>query len=297
MATAHVIDSHIAYAEAGEGALPVVFLHGNPTSSHLWRNVTPHVSGRARTLAPDLIGMGTSGKPDIDYGFADQVRYLDAWFEALDLDEVVLVGHDWGGVLALDWAARHPARVRGVALLETMLKPLASAEMPAPARSRFEAFRTPGVGEQLVLEENIFIETAFTGGVLNPLGEADVQPYRAPYPTPRSRRPLLAWPRMMPIDGEPADVVARITAYDAWLAASTDVPKLLLTFDSSPTLLIGEDMIAWSRENIASLEIEHCGPAGHHAPEDQPDAIGEAIARWLDAQGLTSNAVKDVVSS
>lgn len=292
-----VVDSHISYAETGEGALPVVFLHGNPTSSHLWRNVTPHVSGQVRTLAPDLIGMGASGKPDIDYGFADQVRYLDAWFEALGLDEVVLVGHDWGGVLALDRAARHPGRVRGVVLLETMLKPLSSAEMPAPARSRAEAFRTPGVGERMVLEENVFIETAFTGGVLNPLGEADVQPYRTPYPTPRSRRPLLAWPRMMPIDGEPADVVARVDAYGAWLAASTDVPKLLLTFDSSPTLLIGEDVIAWSRENIAALEVEHCGPAGHHAPEDQPDAIGTSIARWLDAQGLTSNGGEGVVSS
>ncbi|MFC5031513.1 haloalkane dehalogenase [Streptomyces sp. SID13666] len=289
MATVNVIDSHIAYAESGEGGLPVVFLHGNPTSSHLWRNVTPHIAGQARALAPDLIGMGASGKPDIDYSFADQARYLDAWFEALDLREVVLVGHDWGGALALDRAARHPARVRGVALLETMLKPLSSEEMPPPARSRFEAFRTPGVGEQLVLEENIFIETAFKGGVLNPLSEADVQPYRAPYPTPRSRRPLLAWPRMMPIDGGPADVVARITDYDIWLADSADVPKLLLTFDSSPTLLIGEDMIAWSRENIAALEIEHCGPAGHHAPEDQPDAIGRAIGRWLDAHGLTSN--------
>jgi haloalkane dehalogenase len=153
------------------------------------------------------------------------------------------------------------------------------------------------VGERLVLEENIFIKTAFTGGVLNPLGEADVQPYRDPYPTPRSRRPLLAWPRMTPIDGEPADVVARITAYDAWLAASADVPKLLLTFDSSLTLLIGEELIAWSRENIASLEVEYCGPAGHHAPEDQPDAIGRAISRWLDARGLAPNVAGSVASS
>lgn len=287
MRTVDVLDSHIAYTETGDG-LPVVFLHGNPTSSHLWRNVTPHVAGRARTLAPDLIGMGASGKPDIDYDFADQARYLDAWFDALDLGEVVLVGHDWGGALALDRAARHPTRVRGVVMLETMLKPLTAEELPPPARSRFEAFRTPGVGEELVLEQNVFIETAFKGGVLNPLSEADVRPYRDPYPTPESRRPLLAWPRMMPIDGEPADVVARITDYDAWLGASTDVPKLLLTFDSSPTLLIGDEMIAWSREHIAALDIEHCGPAGHHAPEDRPDAIGTAIARWLDAHGLTS---------
>ncbi|MFI8084699.1 haloalkane dehalogenase [Kitasatospora sp. NPDC086009] len=292
MPTVDVIDSHIAYTDSapaggtdsGPGHPPVVFLHGNPTSSHLWRGVTPHVAGRARTLAPDLIGMGASGKPDIAYDFADQARYLDAWFDALDLRDVVLVGHDWGGALALDRAARHPERVRGVVLLETMLKPLTAAELPAPARARFEAFRTPGVGERLVLEQNVLIETAFTGGVLTPLAEPDVRPYRAPYPTPASRRPLLAWPRMMPIDGEPADVVARMTAYGIWLANSTDVPKLLLTFDSSPTLLIDEAMVAWSREHISHLTVEHCGPAGHHAPEDRPDAIGGAIADWLAAQ-------------
>ncbi|MFE9259111.1 haloalkane dehalogenase [Streptomyces sp. NPDC006879] len=282
-----VIDSHISYTDTGDGS-PVVFLHGNPTSSHLWRNVTPHVRGQARTLAPDLIGMGASGKPDIEYGFADQARYLGAWFEALELREVVLVGHDWGGVLALDWAARNPAQVRGVALMETMLKPLTSEELAPAARARFEAFRTPGVGEDLVLAKNLLLETAFKGGVLNPLTAAQAQPYRAPYPTPESRRPLLAWPRMTPLDGEPAEVVARMGVYGAWLARSADVPKLLLTFDSSPTLLIEERVIGWSRANIASLEVEHCGPAGHHAPEDQPDAIGRALSRWLQTQGLTS---------
>ncbi|MGC0417255.1 haloalkane dehalogenase [Embleya sp. AB8] len=282
-----ILDSHIAYTETGEGA-PVVFVHGNPTSSHLWRNVTPHVADRARTLAPDLIGMGASGKPDIEYTFADQVRYLDAWIEAMDLPEPVLVGHDWGGVLALDWAARHPSRVRGVALLETMLKPMVSAEVPGPGLARTKAFRTPGVGEELVLEQNIFIETAFKGAVITPVSEADVQPYRDPYPTPESRRPMLAWARMMPIDGEPADVVARITAYDAWLANSPDVPKLLMTFDSAPTLLVTDAMIAWSRDHISALDIRHCGPAGHHAPEDQPEAIGKTIAQWLATQDLTT---------
>jgi haloalkane dehalogenase len=289
--TIAVLDSHIAYVESGEsaeGATPVVFLHGNPTSSHLWRNVTPHVAPHTRTLAPDLIGMGASGKPDIAYDFADQARYLDAWFEALDLRDVILVGHDWGGALALDRAARHPARVRGIALLETMLKPLTADELSPPARARFEAFRTPGVGEELVLDQNVFIETAFKGGVLNPLSAEDVQPYRDPYPTRESRRPLLAWPRMMPIDGEPADVVARIEDYDAWLARSVDVPKLLLTFEGSPTLLIGPEAVAWSRENIAALDVEACGPAGHHAPEDQPDAIGRAVARWMAAHELTA---------
>lgn len=289
-----VIDSHLAYldtgaeveAEADAGGPPVVLLHGNPTSSHLWRNVVPHLAGRSRVLAPDLIGMGASGKPAVDYGFDDQARYLDAWFEALGLDRVVLVGHDWGGALALDRAARYPDRVAGVVLLETFLKPLAAEELPPAARARAEAFRTPGVGEELVLEQNIFIETAFKGGLLHPLGEDEVRPYREPFPTPESRRPMLAWSRMTPIDGGPAEVVARVEAYGGWLAGSPEVPKLLLTFDSSPTLLVGEAVVAWAREHVAALTVEHCGPAGHHAPEDRPEAIGLAIADWLQRHRL-----------
>ncbi|MFD8695558.1 haloalkane dehalogenase [Kitasatospora purpeofusca] len=299
MLTVPVIDSHLAYLDtgadlaaaarpaAGAGAPPVVLLHGNPTSSHLWRKVVPHLAGRSRVLAPDLIGMGASGKPAVDYDFDDQARYLDAWFDALGLDRVVLVGHDWGGALALDRAARYPDRVAGVVLLETFLKPLDAEELPPPARARAEAFRTPGVGEELVLEQNVFIETAFRGGVLNPLGEDEVRPYREPFPTPESRRPMLAWSRMTPIDGGPAEVVARVEAYDRWLAGSPEVPKLLLTFDSSPTLLVGEAAVAWAREHIAALTVEHCGPAGHHAPEDRPDAIGRAIADWLESHRLT----------
>lgn len=286
MATIDVLDSSLHYEESGAG-LPVVFLHGNPTSSYLWRKVTPRLADRARTLAPDLIGMGASGRPRIAYDFADHARYLDAWFDALDLREVVLVGHDWGGVLALDWAARHPGRVRGVTVFETFLKPLGSADLSAPARERFEALRTPGLGEKLVLEENLFLETAFKGGVLNPLSEAEVAPYKAPYPDPESRRPLLAWPRMFPVDGEPAEVVERIEHYDQWLAASPEVPKLLLTFDSSPTLLVTAQVADWARAHIVGLEVEHLGAAGHHAPEDRPAEIGRAVADWLDRKGLS----------
>lgn len=285
MTATTVLDSVMHHESSGTGT-PVVFLHGNPTSSYLWRNVTPHVDGLARALAPDLIGMGASGKPEIAYGFADSARYLQAWFDALDLREVVLVGHDWGGALALDFAARNPGRVRGVAVLETFLKPLAVDDLPPAARERFAKFRTPGVGEELVLEQNIFIETAFKGAVLNPLSEEEVAPYRAPFPTPESRRPMLAWARSQPIGGEPADVVARIEEYDAWLAASADVPKLLLAVDGSPTVLVTEETVAWSRENIAALDVQYVGPAGHHAPEDQPEAIGKAIAEWLVAKQL-----------
>ena len=200
----------------------------------------------------------------------------------MDLEDVILVGHDWGGALAFDWAARHPERVRGIAFFETIVRPLSWDDYPPAARSRFEAFRTPEVGERLVLEENVFITEALRATVLNPLSDADYATYAAPYPTPASRRPLLEWPRAIPIGGEPADVVARVEAYDAWLASSDDVPKLLLTFDSSPTLMIGPELTAWCAANMASLEIKACGPAGHLAPEDQPDAIAAAVTEWAD---------------
>lgn len=283
-----VLDSTIHYQETGSGT-PLVFLHGNPTSSHLWRGVLPRLGPGLRAVAPDLIGMGRSGKPDIGYTFDDHARYLDAFLDTLldrlDAPRVVLAGQDWGGSLAFDWAARHPGRVLGLAFMEAIMRPMSWADFPAPARARFTDFRTPGVGEDLVLEQNAFLK-GFTGAILTGLSEQDIQEYHAPYPTPESRRPLLQWPRALPLDGEPADVIARITAYDAWLASSDDVPKLLLTFDSSPSLMIDERMAAWCAENIAALKIEHCGPAGHHAPEDQPEAIAAAISAWADKLGF-----------
>ena len=276
MHVAEILESHMAYAEAGDGDTVVVFLHGNPTSSYLWRNVIPHVAGQARCLAPDLMGMGASGKPGIAYRFADHARYLDAWFDALGLDQVILVGHDWGGALGLDWAARHAGRVRGVALLETFLRPLSWAEYRSAAA--FRALRTPGTGEKMVLEENWFIETRLRA--TDPgITDDDLAAYRSPYPDPASRRPLLQWAREVPLDGEPADVRDRFDAYDRWLADTPDVPKLLLTFEQGS--LVSPAIVDWARAHVAGLEVENAGPAGHQAPEDQPDAIGEAIARWL----------------
>ena len=150
MATVEVLDSFMSYRDVGAGDVPVVFLHGNPVSSYVWRNVTPHVSGQTRCLAPDLIGMGESGKPDLAYRLADHVRYLDAWFDAMNLNDVVLVGHDWGGTLAMDWAARHPGRVRGIAVTETFLRPVRSEELAPPVAGLFRAYRSPA-GEKLSL--------------------------------------------------------------------------------------------------------------------------------------------------
>ncbi len=280
-----VLDSTIFYRELGSG-LPMVFLHGNPTSSHLWRHILPAVGDGVRRLAPDLIGMGDSGKPAIDYSFDDHSRYLDAWFDALGLDQVVLVGHDWGGALAFDWAARHPGRVRGIAFTETIVKPMSWQEFPAAGRQLFQAIRTPGLGETMVLDENLFIEQALPGSVARPLGERDLDVYRRPYPTRESRLPLLRWPRSMPLDGTPAEVVARIENYGRWLAASPEVPKLLLAFEPGPGAMTGPETVEWCAATMAALEIERHGPAGHHSPEDQPEAIAAALAGWADRHGL-----------
>lgn len=275
-----VVDSTIHHTETGSGPA-FVFLHGNPASSYMWRNVLPRIR-RGRLLAPDLIGMGRSGKPALPYLFADHVRYLDAWFDALDLDDVVLVGHDWGAALACDWAARHPERVRGLALFEAIIKPIDSETLSPQARARGEMIRARG--EEL-LESDLLIRTAYTGGVRTPVTEDVLAEYLRPFPTPQARRPVLAWAQQLPIDGAPVEIVARVEAFGAWLTKSTEVPKLLMTFAGSPSLTSPET-IAWCADNIASLEIVPCGEAGHHAAEDRPTEIGDAIAAWAERHVL-----------
>ncbi|WP_280491816.1 haloalkane dehalogenase [Nocardia asiatica] len=288
MPVAHVLDSTIYYQEMGTG-VPLVFLHGNPTSSHMWRHILPAVGGPGRRLAPDLIGMGDSGKPHIAYTFDDHSRYLDAWFDALGLDDVILIGHDWGGALGFDWAARHPGRVRGIAFTETIVKPMAWQEFPEAGRELFESIKTPGTGEAMMLDQNMFIEM-LPGTVAVPLAVEDLDTYRKPYPTRESRTPLLQWARSMPLGGEPVDVVARIERYDDWLATSAEIPKLLLSFQPGPGAMMGPELNAWCAANIAGLEIaEHDLIAGHHTPEDRPEAIATAITSWLDKHNLRAD--------
>ncbi len=275
-----VLDTFMSYRESGAGS-PVVFLHGNPTSSHVWRNVIPFVAERRRCLAPDLVGMGRSGKPESPYRFHDHARYLDAWFSRLDLRDVVLVGYDWGGVLALDWASRHSDRVRGVAIFETFLRPMHWSDWSPQGAELFRALRTPGVGEELVLEQNEFLARSLANGVKRGLADGDRAAYYAPFPDPPSRRPVLQWPREIPIDGEPSDVAAVITHNAEWLARTPEIPKLLLTFDGT-ALSNAPAVVEWARSAIASLDVVPLGPAGHHAPEDAPEEIARAITTWLD---------------
>jgi len=260
----------MAHRESGAGA-PLVFLHGNPTSSFLWRTVMPSLPGRR--LAPDLIGMGESGKPGIEYSFDDHARYLDAWFDAMDLDDVVLIGHDWGGALAADWASRHPSRVRGLAFTEAVLMPMSWEEFPPEGAELFRAIKTPEVGESLVLDGDVF---------------AGLPPeYGKPYPTRESRLPLLRWARSLPLGGEPALVVSRIEAFDRWLASTPEIPKLLITFEPGHGTMLTPSMVGWCAREFASVEVvHHPVVAGHHTPEDQPELIAETLAKWLAAHDL-----------
>ena len=272
-----VRDTEMAYVDTGAGD-PVVFLHGNPTSSYLWRNVIPHVEGLGRCLAPDLIGMGDSGKaPTGSYRFVDHARYLDAWFDALGLTKnVTLVGHDWGSALGFYWAYRYPDRVKGLVYLEAIVKPLTWEEWPEPARALFTALRSP-VGEEIILQKNVFVERILPASVLRPLTAEEMAVYRRPYLQPgESRRPTLTWPRQIPLDGEPADVVAIVDRYAQWLATSA-VPKLFINADPG-VILVGaqrEFCRTWSNQQEVTVQ------GSHFVQEDSPAEIGQAIATFL----------------
>ena len=275
-----VLGKRMAYVETGTGD-PVVFLHGNPTSSYLWRNVIPHVAHLGRCIAPDLIGMGDSDKLEEvgpgSYRFIEHRLYLDALLEALGIgDRVTLVVHDWGSALGFDWANRHRGAVRGIAYMEAVVRPITWDEFSAQARPLFEGFRSPA-GENLVLAKNVFLERVLPGSVLRGLTEAEMEIYRRPYREPgEGRRPMLTWPREIPIEGEPADVVAIVDSYATWLQAA-DVPKLFV--DAEPgAILTGaqrEFCRAWPNQETLTV------PGSHFIQEDSPDLIGRAIADWL----------------
>jgi len=271
-----VIDSEMAYVDTGGGD-PMVFLHGNPTSSYLWRNVIPHVEGLARCLAPDLLGMGESGKsPSGSYRFVDHARYLDAWFDALGLTaNVTLVGHDWGSALAFYWAHRNPDRVKGIAYMEAVVQPVTWEEWPEPARSLFQAMRSPA-GEDIILKKNVFVERILPASVLRGLTDEEMAVYRRPYLEPgESRRPTLTWPREIPVEGEPADVVEIVSRYGEWLSAS-DVPKLFINAEPGAILIGRQREFCRTWPNQREVTVKGI----HFIQEDSPAEIGQAIADW-----------------
>jgi haloalkane dehalogenase len=273
--SASVLGRSIAYRESGAGD-PVVFLHGNPTSSYLWRHVIPYLEPHGRCIAPDLIGMGDSDpSSDGNYRFVDHRRYLDAFLDQVGATErVTLVVHDWGSALGFDWARRHPVRVKGIAYMEAIVRPFSLTDLPEPVQALFAALRSPA-GEQLIYDDNVFVERVLPGSIIRQLDPAELDEYRRPFLDPARRAPTLAFPRELPLDGEPADVVEIVSDYSAWLAGG-DVPKLLVK--AKPGVL------------ITGASYEHCRPwpnqqevtvAGRHfLQEDSPDEIGRALADW-----------------
>ncbi len=273
---AAVLDTEMAYVDTGAGD-PVIFLHGNPTSSYLWRNVIPEVEPHARCLAPDLVGMGDSGPaPDGSYRFADHARYIDAWFDALlPTQSVTLVGHDWGSVLGFHWARRHPERVRGLAYMEAIVRPVSWEEWPEDARGIFRGMRSEK-GEDLVLQRNVFVERILPSSVLRGLTEEEMDVYRRPYITEESRSPTLAWPRELPIDGEPEDVVRIVDDYSGWLKES-DAPKLFVNAEPGSILTGAQREFCRSWKNQDEVTVR----GGHFLQEDSPREIGEAVAAFV----------------
>ncbi|MDA3038921.1 MAG: haloalkane dehalogenase [Actinomycetota bacterium] len=270
----------MAYVEVGDGD-PIVLLHGNPTSSYLWRNIIPHLTHLGRCIAPDLIGMGDSDKlpnPGAEsYRFVEHRRYLDGLLEQLGVTErVVLVVHDWGSGLGLDWANRHRDAVAGIAYMEAIVRPVSWDEWPDAARGVFQGFRSPA-GESMVLDKNVFVERVLPGSIIRTLDEAEMAEYRRPFLNPgEDRRPTLTWPRQIPIEGEPADVVAIAAAYADWLSQSP-VPKLLV--NAEPGAILKGAALEFCRTWPNQTEVTVAG--NHFLQEDSPDEIGTAIAQWI----------------
>lgn len=272
-----VLDIEMAYVDTGTGD-PIVFLHGNPTSSYIWRNIIPHVEELGRCLAPDLVGMGDSGKaPKGSYRFVDHVRYLDTWFDMIGItNNVTLVGHDWGSALGFYWAYRHPSQVKGIVYMEAIVQPLTWEAWPEPLWLLFKAVRSP-IGEEMILQKNWWVRRTFPTTMLRRLTEEEMEVYDRPYLKPgESRRPTLTWTRELPLDGEPTDVAEIVELYSKWLATS-DVPKLFINADPG-SLLVGEPREfcrMWPNQQEVTVK------GIHSIQEDSPVEIGQAIASFL----------------
>jgi haloalkane dehalogenase len=271
------LDSEISYVDVGTGE-PVVFLHGNPTWSYQWRNVIPHVSSARRCLAPDLVGMGWSGKsPTKSYRFVDHVRYMDAWFEALGLTQnVTLVVHDWGAPIGLYRARRYPGQIKAIAYYEAIIQPRRWEDFASGRDTLFRRLRSPE-GEQLVLDQNMFVEVVLPRGILRKLSDEEMEAYRAPYRDRERRLPTLIWPRELPIDGVPEDVVAIVEENARWLAENRDLPKLFVNGD--PGAILTRRMREFCRTLANQREVTVKGL--HHLQDDSPADIGNAVREFV----------------
>lgn len=272
-----VMGSNMAYVDEGEGR-PLLFLHGNPTSSYLWRNVMPHLTGGARCIAPDLIGMGKSEKPDLAYSYLDHRAYLFGLIEALELRDITLVVHDWGSALGFDYASNNPGNVRGIAFMEAIMPPIFPNPRPGSENPLFSMLRDPVTGPELMYDHNFFVEAVLPFAIWRQLSEVEMDHYRAPYLEREARKPTLAWPNQIPFADGPREVIEIVTNYGRWLK-ETETPLLYLYCDPGSINPIGlED---WLVANLKNLETHYLGAGYHFIQEDHPHGIGRAVADWL----------------
>jgi haloalkane dehalogenase len=277
---ADVLGYTLRYVDEGSGD-PIVFLHGNPTSSYLWRNIIPHLSDLGRCVAPDLIGMGDSDKLKNSgpgsYTFIEHRKYLNALLEEIGVTEnIVFVIHDWGSALGFDWAFRHPDKVKGLVYMEAILFHYAWRDWPEDARRIFQGFRSPA-GENLILEKNYFIELVLPNSVIRELTPSEMDVYRRPFLNAgEDRRPTLTWPRQIPIEGEPQEVVEVVTTYAEWLSQS-DIPKLFINAEPGAILVGKARDFCRTWQNQEEITVK----GNHFIQEDSPDEIGQSIASFI----------------
>ncbi|HEB02668.1 MAG TPA: haloalkane dehalogenase [Nitrospirae bacterium] len=271
-----VLGSKMHFVDEGEGD-PIVFLHGNPTSSYLWRNIIPYLTPHARCIAPDLIGMGKSDKPDIGYRIKDHIKYMDAFIDALGLKNITFVVHDWGSSLGFDYAMRHDENIKGIAFMEAILRPFSWDDFTSDFKLGFKLFRTPVIGWLMICGMNVFVEKILPKATVRSLLEDEMGHYREPFKTMRDRKPLWVFPNEIPIDGEPSDVVALVESYCRWLQG-TDLTKLL--FYAHPGGLMKSAEVKWCRDNLSNLKTVDIGPGIHYLQEDNPHLIGKELAGW-----------------
>jgi haloalkane dehalogenase len=280
----NVLGSTMAYREAGDPQAPVgLFLHGNPTSSYIWRNIIPLVAPVAHCIAPDLIGFGQSGKPDIEYRFDDHVRYLDAFIEQAGISSAFVIAQDWGTGLAFHLAARRPEFIRGLAFME-FIRPIPSwDDLHGDAAETFKKFRTPGVGEKMILEDNVFVEKMLPAAIIRKLTAEEMSVYRAPFPTPESRLPTWRFPNEVPIAGHPADVNLTIEKAHRALAESS-YPKLLFVGD--PGAFVSPAFAKSFVKGLTNCRLVQLPSGIHYLQEDHPDVIGSQVKEWLVGLGV-----------
>ena len=271
-----VKESRLHYIDEGEGD-PILFLHGNPTSSYLWRNIIPHLSVKARCIALDLIGMGKSDKPDIEYRFVDHIKYVEGFIKKIKLKNLTLVMHDWGSALGFHYAMRHERNIKGLAFMEAIIMSRSWEMLREGTRELFQGFRTPEVGWDMIVDKNMFIERVLPGAIVRKLSEEEMNRYREPFMDVKSRKPVWRWPNELPIDGEPIDVVEVVETYNQWLQ-QTALNKLL--FYASPGSLLPTSSVEWCQKNLKNLKTINTGQGIHFLQEDNPHKIGSELANW-----------------